>query len=226
MKNKKNIKDDKPSYVLEEAIQIIKKNSENKKRKFIESVDVAINLGIDSKQSDQSIKTSVLMPKGLGKKTKIIVFCLNDDQVKQSISLGVIDAGLENLITKIESGFLDFDVCIATPEAMPKITKLAKKLGPRGLMPSPKNGTVSSDLKKAIEESLKGKVTLKNDKAGTIHSAVGKVNFDNQDLIENIKAVLKSVKENKPESSKGKYIKDVYLSSSMGSSVKVLIDNL
>jgi large subunit ribosomal protein L1 len=109
---------------------------------------------------------------------------------------------------------------------MPKITKLAKKLGPRGLMPSPKNGTVSSDLKKAIEESLKGKVTLKNDKAGTIHSAVGKVNFDNQDLIENIKAVLKSVKENKPESSKGKYIKDVYLSSSMGSSVKVLIDNL
>jgi large subunit ribosomal protein L1 len=121
---------------------------------------------------------------------------------------------------------MDFDCCIATPDVMQKISKVAKKLGPRGLMPSPKNGTVTTDVKKAIEEALKGRVDFKNDKAGTVHCLVGKVNFDSKDLLTNIKAVVKAIKDAKPESAKGKYIKNFFISSTMGSSVEVRVDSL
>jgi large subunit ribosomal protein L1 len=207
---------------LEEAIKKVKENSLAKPRKFIESIDIAINLGIDPKQSDQTVKGSVLLPHGSGKKVRIAVFASNDEQQKKALAAGASVVGFEDLLAKIEGGFLDFDVVIATPDVMPKISKIAKKLGPRGLMPSPKNGTVTSDLDKAIADSLKGKVDFKNDKGGTVHCLVGKVSFDDKALLENAQAIVKSIKDSKPESSKGKFIKAFFVSSTMGSSVQVV----
>jgi large subunit ribosomal protein L1 len=135
-------------------------------------------------------------------------------------------AGLEDLVAKIEAGFLGFDCCIATPDIMQKISKVAKKLGPRGLMPSPKNGTVTNDIKKAISDALKGKVDFKNDKAGTVHCLIGKSDFEIKSLLENAKAIIKAVKDAKPESSKGKFIKEFYLNTTMGPSVQISVDSL
>jgi len=211
---------------LEEAVAKVKELSETKKRKFVESVDIAINLGIDAKQSDQAVKGNILLPHGLGKKVRVVVFAVNEDQKKLALESGAIFAGLEDLAAKIEDGFVDFDCCIATPDAMPKISKVAKKLGPRGLMPSPKNGTVTPDVKKAISDALKGKVNFKNDKAGTVHCSSGKVNFESAQLIENIKSIIKAVKDAKPEGAKGKFIKEIYLSSSMGPSVQISAESI
>lgn len=206
---------------LEQAIQKVKENSLAKSRKFVESVDIAVNLGIDPKQSDQAVKGSVLLPHGSGKKVKVAVFAANDEQQKKALAAGATIAGFEDLLSKIEGGFLDFDVVIATPDVMPKISKIARKLGPRGLMPSPKNGTVTNDIEKAVADSLKGKVDFKNDKGATVHCLVGKINFDDIALLENIQAIVKAIKESKPESSKGKYIRGFFVNSTMGSSIQV-----
>jgi large subunit ribosomal protein L1 len=211
---------------LEDALKKIQELGAAKKRKFVESVDLAVNLGIDAKQSDQAVKGSVLLPHGSGKKVKVIVFAANEDQKKLALESGAIFAGLEDLVAKIEAGFLDFDVCVATPDVMQKISKVAKKLGPRGLMPSPKNGTVTADIKKAVSDALKGKVNFKNDKAGTVHCLVGKLDFDSKALIENTKAVVKAIKDAKPEGAKGKFIKEFYLNTTMGPSVQVAIESL
>lgn len=211
---------------LEEAIKKVQELSAERKRKFTESLDLAFNLGIDAKQSDQAVKGSILLPNGSGKKVKVIVFTANEEQKKLALATGAVEAGLEDLVAKIEAGFLDFDCCIATPDVMQKISKVAKKLGPRGLMPSPKNGTVTADIKKAVSDAMKGKVDFKNDKAGTVHCMVGKVNFDLNALVENAKAVIKAVKDAKPENAKGKFIKEFYLNSTMGPSVKVTTDSL
>lgn len=210
---------------LEEGIKKVKELAK-KDRKFIESVDIAVNLGIDAKQSDQAVKGSVLLPNGSGKKIRAIVFTANDDQIKIAKETGALMAGLEDLIAKIEGGFLDFDCCIATPDVMQKISKVAKKLGPRGLMPTPKNGTVTNDIKKALSDALKGKVDFKNDKAGTVHCLIGKINFEDASLLENLKVVLKSIKDAKPENVKGKYIKRFFLNSTMGPSVEVAVESL
>lgn len=211
---------------LEEGIKKIQELATTKKRKFIESVDLAVNLGIDAKQSDQTVKGSVLLPHGSGKKVKVIVFTANEDQKKSALEAGADMVGLEDLVAKIEEGFLDFDVCVATPDVMQKISKIAKKLGPRGLMPSPKNGTVTSDVKKAVSEALKGKVNFKNDKAGTVHCLVGKADFDPSFLLENIKAIVKAIKDSKPENAKGKFIKEFYLNTTMGPSVQIATESL
>jgi len=211
---------------LEEAIKKVQELSSAKKRKFNESIDIAVNLGIDAKQSDQTVKGSVLLPNGSGNKVRVIVFTANEDLKKSALEAGAILAGLEDLVLKIEGGFLDFDCCVATPDVMQKISKIARKLGPRGLMPSPKNGTVTTDVKKAVSDALKGKVDFKNDKAGTVHCLVGKVDFDAKALIENAKAVIKAIKDSKPESSKGKFIREFYLNTTMGPSVQVAIDSL
>ena len=210
---------------FEDGVKKIKELASAKQRKFVESIDIAINLGIDPKQSDQTVKGSVLLPHGSGKKVKVAVFVANDDQKKVAMDAGASVAGLEDLMAKIEEGFFDFDCCIATPDVMQKISKIARKLGPRGLMPSPKNGTVTADIKKAVSEALKGKVDFKNDKGGTVHCLVGKVNFDDNALIENTKAILKAIKDAKPESSKGKFVREFYLSSTMGPSVQVVMES-
>ncbi|MDX2082903.1 MAG: 50S ribosomal protein L1 [Rickettsiales bacterium] len=224
-KNTKNIEKYSAAN-LEEAIKKIQELSELKKRKFVESVDIAVNLGIDAKQSDQLVKGSILLPNGSGKKVKVIVFSGNEAQQKAALEAGAQFAGLDDLVAKVEGGFLDFDCCIATPDVMQKISKVAKKLGPRGLMPSPKNGTVTTDVQKAVLDALKGKVNFKNDKAGTVHCLVGKVNFETQKLLENTKVVIKAIKDSKPESAKGKFIKEFYLNTTMGKSVQVAIDSL
>jgi len=211
---------------LEEGLKKVQELSAAKKRKFVESVDIAVNLGIDSKQTDQTVKGSVLLPNGSGKKVKVIVFAANEDQRKTALDAGAILVGLEDLVAKIEEGFLDFDVCVATPDVMQKISKVAKKLGPRGLMPSPKNGTVTTDVKKAVTEAIKGKANFKNDKAGTVHCQIGKVDFEINALLENAKVIIKAIKEAKPEGTKGKFVKDFYLSATMGPSVQVAVDSL
>lgn len=211
---------------LEEAVKQIQELGKNKARKFNESVDLAIKLGIDAKQTDQTVKGSILLPNGLGKKVKIVVFTNNEDQKKIALEAGAIMVGLEDLIAKIEAGFADFDCAIATPEVMQKISKIAKKLGPRGLMPSPKNGTVTTDIKKAVSEAMKGKVDFKNDKAGIVHCSAGKMDFTTDQLVENIKAILKAVKDSRTENSKGKFILNFYLNSTMGPAVSVNLDSL
>jgi len=211
---------------LEDAINKVKELSNSKKRKFIESIDIAVNLGIDPKQSDQAVKGSILLPNGSGKKIKVIVITGNEEQQKSALDSGALMAGLEDVVAKIEAGFLDFDCCIATPDVMPKISKIAKKLGPRGLMPSPKNGTVSNDVKKAVQEAIKGKADFKNDKGGTVHCLVGKVSFENNQLIENINAVVKAIKDAKPENAKGKYIKAFFLNTTMGPSVEIASESI
>lgn len=223
-KNKKEILSS--ALSLEEAIKKVQELNKTEGKKFVESVDIAINLGIDAKQTDQTVKGSLVLPSGSGKKIKVLVFAANEDIKKIALDAGAAYAGLEDMVTKIEGGFLDFDCCIATPDIMQKISKVAKKLGPRGLMPSPKNGTVTTDVKKAIEEALKGRIDFKNDKAGIIHCLVGKINFDSKDLLLNIRAVVKAIKDAKPESAKGKYIKNFFVSTTMGSSVEVKIDSL
>ena len=211
---------------LEEAINKVKEIAIAKKRKFIESIDIAVNLGIDAKQSDQAVKGSVLLPNGSGKKIKIIVFTGNEDLQKVAIESGALMAGLDDLILKIEGGFLDFDCCIATPDVMQKISKVARKLGPRGLMPSPKNGTVTNDIKKAVSDALKGKADFKNDKGGTVHCLVGKVSFETEALLQNAQVVIKAIKEAKPENAKGKFIKAFYVNSTMGPSVEVAVESV
>lgn len=211
---------------LDAAIdQIILENSQSS-RKFVESVDVAINLAIDAKQSSQMVKGSLVLPSGSGKKVRVIVFSGDEAVQKDAIAAGAVEAGLEELIAKIEKGYLDFDCCIATPDVMSKVSKIARKLGPRGLMPSPKNGTVTKDVQKSIADALKGRVDYRNDKAGIVHCLVGKVNFSKEDLITNIKAIAKSVKDAKPEAAKGKYIKEFYLNTTMGKAIAVNIDSI
>ena len=228
VKNKKSkqIQEKLKAQNLEEALNKIKEIAIAKKRKFVESIDIAVNLGIDPKQSDQAVKGSILLPNGSGKKIKVVVFTGNDDLQKTAIESGALMAGLEDLVAKIEGGFLDFDCCIATPDVMPKISKIAKKLGPRGLMPSPKNGTVSNDIKKAVSEAIKGKADFKNDKGGTVHCLIGKVSFETSQLIENLQVVVKAIKDAKPETSKGKYIKAFYINSTMGPSIEVPVESV
>jgi large subunit ribosomal protein L1 len=225
-KTKKQIQQKIVAKTIEEAIENIKNISAEKKRKFIESIDIAINLGIDPKQSDQAVKGSVLLPNGSGKQVKIIVLTGNEDLQKTALQAGAFMTGLEDVIAKIDGGFLDFDCCIATPEVMPKLAKIARKLGPRGLMPSPRNGTVTNDVKKAVSEAVKGRVDFKNDKGGTVHCLVGKINFETNQLLENIAAVVKVIKESKPESSKGKFIRSFYINSTMGPSVEVIAESI
>jgi large subunit ribosomal protein L1 len=228
-KSKKSVDKNAPRLVvssLEEAVKKVQEFSGESKRKFNESVDIALNLGVDAKQSDQTVKGSILLPHGSGKKVRVIVLAGNDEQRKAALDAGATHAGLEDLIAKIEGGFLDFDCVVATPDVMQKISKVAKKLGPRGLMPSPKNGTVTPDVTKAVTDALKGKVDFKNDKAGIVHCMVGKVDFSAANLLENAKAVIKAIKDAKPENAKGKFIKSFYISTTMGQSVGVATEGL
>ena len=214
------------TFGLEEALKKVLELSKESAKKFVESIDIAVNLGVDAKQSDQTVKGSLVLPNGSGKKVRVLVFAGNDEVKATALKAGALHAGLEDLVTKIEGGFLDFDCCIATPDVMAKISKVAKKLGPRGLMPSPKNGSVTTDVKKAVEDALKGKVDFKNDKAGTVHCLIGKANFEFDALLVNLKAVIKAIKDAKPEAAKGKFIKDFYINSTMGPAIKVATQSL
>ena len=207
-----------------EAIEMLKKACQEKQRKFVENVDLAINLTIDPKQSNQNVRGSVSLPAGTGKEVKVIVFTDDESLQKEALEAGAIMAGFDELMAKVEGGFLGFDYVVATPESMKKMGKIAKILGPRGLMPNPKNGNITKEVGKVVKEILKGKVDFKNDKFGIVHVGVGKINFTTEDLLNNIKTVITALKDAKPEGAKGKYIKNIYLTSTMGPSFMISMD--
>jgi large subunit ribosomal protein L1 len=210
------------SESFEDAVKYLKESCAKKKRNFNETLDIAVMLGIDPKQSTQNVKGFSVLPHGTGKAIKVIVITPSTDLQKDATASGAVKVGYEDLIAEIDSGYLDFDTCIATPDAMQKLSKVAKKLGPRGLMPNPKSGTVTNNIKEAVEEFVKGKVIFKNEKNAIIHCAIGKINFSDDNLVQNAQAFIKSIKDLKPENIKGKYMLKCYLSSTMGKSVEVL----
>jgi large subunit ribosomal protein L1 len=202
---------------IEEAIEALKETATTK---FVESVELHANLNIDPKYSDQQLRTTVTLPNGVGKKT-IIAVLTNDENFDEANSAGADIVGNDGLIENITKGNINFDLLIATPNMMPKLAKLGRVLGPKGLMPSPKSGTVSNDLTSTLTEFKKGKFEYKADKTGIVHVSFGKTNFTNLQLIENLKALYKSIEKNRPSGVKGKYFKTLFICTSMGSSIKL-----
>ncbi|MCM8795745.1 MAG: 50S ribosomal protein L1 [Candidatus Omnitrophica bacterium] len=206
-------------YDLKEAIAIIKKMMPPK---FDSSVDLHFHLNVDPKKSDQMVRGTMVLPYGTGKKIRIAVFCKGEHE-RLARDAGADYVGGTELVDKVANGFLDFDCVIATPEMMKELSRLGKILGPRGLMPSPKTGTVTQDIVKAIEETKKGKIEFRMDKQGDIHLSVGKVSFSEDQLYENALRVIEAINENKPQSVKGKFIKSLFISSTMNPGLRLVI---
>lgn len=204
-------------YSVEEAVALAKEASI---AKFDASVEVAYNLNIDTKKSDQQIRGAMVLPNGTGKTARVLVFA-RGEKAKEAEAAGADFVGADELVTKINGGWLEFDVVIATPDMMAVVGRLGRVLGPRNLMPNPKTGTVTMDVTKAIEESKAGKVNYRADKAGNIHVPIGKVSFDNEKLIENFKAINAVVVAAKPATAKGTYITNLSVTTTMGAGVKV-----
>jgi len=204
-------------YTLEEALQLLPATSY---ARFDEGIDVAIRLGVDIKKSEQMVRGTVILPHGTGKKVKILVFAQGEKE-KEAREAGTDFVGGEELVEKILQGWLEFDKAIATPDMMKVVSKLGKVLGPRGLMPNPKVGTVTFDVGKAVQDLKAGKVEFKADKAGNLHISVGKVSFGQEKLRENILTLLDAVIKAKPASSKGTYVKGLAISTTMGPGIKV-----
>jgi len=200
-----------------EAIGWVK---ENHYAGFDESVDMSMNLGIDPKKADQLVRGTIVLPYGTGKVLKILVFA-QGEKVEEAKKAGADYVGGEELVDKISKGWLDFGVCIAAPDMMKNISKIAKILGPRKLMPNPKSGTVTFEIKKAVEDSKRGKLEYRTDKNGVIHSTIGRVSFGLKELLKNYAALVDAVIKSKPASAKGKYIKSIYVSATMGPSIKI-----
>ena len=209
-------------YPLEEALRLVK---ESFYTKFDESVDLAINLGIDPRKSDQMVKGSVVLPHGIGKKVRVLVFAKGEKE-KEAVEAGADIVGAEDLVEKITKGWLDFDKAVATPDIMGLVGKLGKILGPKGLMPNPKLGTVTFDIAKAVKEIKAGKVEYRAEKAGIVHVSIGKVSFDMQKLFDNAMTVVDSILKAKPATSKGRYLKKVSVSSTMGLGIAVDVASL
>jgi large subunit ribosomal protein L1 len=213
---------DKTEFTLEEAVARLKQGHY---AKFDESVDVSLRLGVNPKQSDQMVRGTVVLPFGTGKTKKICVLA-SGEKVKEAEAAGADYAGGEELIEKIAGGWVDFDIVIATPDIMRGVGKLGRILGTKGLMPNPKSGTVTFDIKKAVEETKAGKVEFRVDKTSIIHSSVGKVSFPEEKLVENVKTFIGAVVHAKPASAKGKYVRTMFLSSTMGPSFRLNEDLL
>jgi len=205
-------------YNVEEAVALVQ---EIKTAKFDETVDVAFNLGVDPRKADQMVRGSLTLPNGTGKTQRILVFA-DGDQAKEAEAAGADYVGTDEFVTKIQKeGWLEFDIIVATPKMMPKIGALGRVLGPRGLMPNPKVGTVTNDIANVISEIKKGKVSYRVDKSGNLHFIAGKVSFETEKLIENVRSIIAEVVKVKPSSAKGTYMKTVAMSSTMGPSVKI-----
>jgi large subunit ribosomal protein L1 len=204
-------------YNLLDAVSLAK---ETARVKFDESVDIAVRLGVDPRKADQNVRGSVMLPKGTGKKFRVLVFAKGEKET-EAREAGAEHVGGEDLLKKIQDGWLEFDRVVATPDMMGLVGRVAKILGPRGMMPNPKTGTVTFGVKEAIEEIQAGKVDFRVDKEGTVHAPVGRVSFSSEDLAENFNALMAEVVRLKPSSSKGRYVKSVSLSSTMGVGVKV-----
>ena len=204
-------------YTLDEGIDLIKDSSN---LKFDETVDIAVNLNIDPTFSDQNVRGVINLPSGFGKDLRVAVFA-KDDKAKEAEESGADIVGSEDLVEKVSSGDIDFERCIATPDMMPLVGRLGKVLGPKGLMPNPKIGTVTNDIADAVKSAKSGSVDYRNDKAGIIHAGVGKVSFSKDDLNANVIEFVKAVKKDKPSAAKGVFIKKVSLSSTMGAGLRI-----
>ncbi|MBI5473654.1 MAG: 50S ribosomal protein L1 [Ignavibacteriae bacterium] len=204
-------------HTIDEAIAKVK---EGATAKFVESVDIAVRLGVDPKKADQAIRGTVALPHGIGREVRVLVLAKSpkDEEAKAA---GADHAGLAEYIQKIQGGWADIDVIIATPDVMGEVGKLGKVLGPRGLMPNPKSGTVTMDVAKAVKEVKAGKIEFRVDKAGIVHASVGKANFEVKQLSDNIHAFLTTIVRLKPATAKGTYVKSINLSSTMGPGVKI-----
>ncbi|TAK07332.1 MAG: 50S ribosomal protein L1 [Candidatus Manganitrophaceae bacterium] len=210
------------TYQLNEALDLVKQLHY---AKFDESVEMAVRLGVDPKHSDQMVRGSVVLPHGTGKKVRILVFAKGEKE-REATQAGADYVGLDDLIEKINQGWLEFDTVVATPDLMGAVGRLGKVLGPRGLMPNPKTGTVTFDVARAIKEIRQGKVEYRVEKAGIIHVTVGRVSFSAQQLLENADLVIDSIVKAKPASAKGKYVKGITVSSTMGPGIAVDVGSI
>jgi large subunit ribosomal protein L1 len=206
---------------LEEAVTVLKETATTK---FVESVELHANLDIDPKYADQQLRTTVTLPNGIGKEIRIAVLT-NEENFSEAESAGATIVGNDELIEQINQGDIQFDLLIATPNMMPKLAKLGRVLGPKGLMPSPKSGTVSSTLTETLTEFKKGKFEYKADKTGIVHVSFGKSDFTTNQLIENLKELYRSIEQNRPSGVKGKYFKSLFICTSMGPSLKLELDS-
>jgi large subunit ribosomal protein L1 len=202
---------------LEEAIEALKLTATTK---FVETVELHANLNIDPKYADQQLRTTVTLPNGVGKQVTLAVL-IDEENFAEAKSAGADIVGNDDLIENINQGNIEFDLLITTPNMMPKLAKLGRVLGPKGLMPSPKSGTVTTDLNSTLVEFKKGKFEYKADKTGIVHVSFGKSNFENNKLIENLTALYKSIEQNRPSGVKGKYFKSLFICTTMGSSIKL-----
>ncbi|CAM4301973.1 50S ribosomal protein L1 [Lacicoccus alkaliphilus] len=205
------------SYSIEEAVKLAQETST---ANFDASVEVAFRLGIDTRKNDQQIRGAIVLPHGTGKSQRVLVFA-KGEKLKEAQEAGADYAGDQEFVEKINGGWFDFDVIVATPDMMGEVGKLGRVLGPKGLMPNPKTGTVTMDVKKAVEEIKAGKVEYRAEKSGIVHAAIGKASFDTEKLVENFKALHDALVKAKPASSKGTYFKTVAVSSTMGPGIKV-----
>jgi large subunit ribosomal protein L1 len=208
----------KPQYLLPDAVATV---AQNAFAKFDETVEVALRLGVDPKHADQMVRGTVILPHGLGGKSKTVLVVASGEKLKEANDAGADFVGGEDMVAKVAAGWTDFDAMVATPDMMKSVGKLGKVLGPRGLMPNPKTGTVTFDVGKAVKEIKAGKVEYRVDKTAIIHAPLGKVSFGAQKLLENATVLIESVMKAKPASAKGKYVKSIALSSTMGPGVRV-----
>jgi len=205
------------SYSTEEAIKLM---IDTKTVKFDPTTEVHFNLGIEPKHADQQIRSTVSLPHGTGKSVKIVVIC-SPEKEKAAKAAGAIDAGGEELVAKMAQGWTDFDVLVASPDMMRHLAKAARVLGPKGLMPNPKTGTVTPDVEKAVKELAAGKMEFRNDKDGNVHIIFGKVSFGAKKLKENLEALIQTIKDVKPSGQKGTYIKNITINATMGAGIKI-----
>jgi len=204
-------------YSIDQAIDLLKKTGN---AKFRETIDIAINLGIDSKKSDQNVRGSTVLPNGTGKLLRVIVFAQGGD-AEAAINAGADEVGFEDLAEKIKTGFDEFDTVIATPDTMRVVGQLGQILGPRGMMPNPKDGTVTKNVADAIKHAKTGQVKFRSDKGGVVHCSIGKIEFPAESIKENLQSLLDAIIKNKPSSTKGSYIKKVTVSSTMGPGILI-----
>ena len=204
-------------YTVEQAAGLVKGSAY---AKFDESVDIAVRLGVNPKHADQMVRGALMLPNGTGKSVRVLVFAKGEKE-KEALAAGADFAGSDELVAKVQEGFMDFDRVIATPDMMGQVGKLGRVLGPRGLMPNPKVGTVTPDVSNAVKEAKAGKVEYRVDKAGVIHCRVGRVSFEAQKLAENTHALIRELIQKKPSTAKGTYLKSITLSSTMGPGVRI-----
>ncbi|MEM9148416.1 MAG: 50S ribosomal protein L1 [Pseudomonadota bacterium] len=222
MKAAKTAAEGKENLSIEEAVALVKANAT---AKFDETVEISMNLGVDPRHADQMVRGAVTLPNGTGKSVRVAVFA-RGPKAEEATAAGADIVGAEDLMQTIQGGTIDFEKCIATPDMMPIVGRLGKVLGPRGLMPNPKIGTVTMDVAQAVKDAKGGQVTFRAEKAGIVHAGVGKASFEERALAENVRALVDAITRAKPTGAKGQYVKKVSLSSTMGPGVSIALDSL